>query len=97
MGEEYAFEIISLLRDGFQEFIIDTPGKLKYRNVSEEENIGRLNYRRADYIDYVDGDIESSIHYDNTKRKNDINQARRDPDRSEERRVGKECRTEMSQ
>jgi len=80
MGEEYAFEIISLLRDGFQEFIIDTPGKLKYRNVTEEENIGRLNYRRADYIDYVDGDIESSIHYDNTKRKNDINQARRDPD-----------------
>jgi hypothetical protein len=59
--------------------MIETPGKLKYRDVTEEENIGRLNYRRADYIDYVDGDIESSIHYDNTERKNDINQARRDP------------------
>ena len=79
-GEEYAFEVISLLRNGFRDFIIDTPGKLKYRNVNEEENIGRLNYRRDDYIDYLDGDIESSIHYNNDERKNQINQATRDPD-----------------
>lgn len=80
LGGEYAYEIISILRDGFSDYMVETPGKLKYRNVTEEENIGRLNYRRADYIDYLDGDIESSIHYDNTKRKNDINQAKRDPD-----------------
>lgn len=79
-GEEYAFEIVSMLRNGFKEFIIATPGTLKYRNVSEEENIGRLNYRRDDYIDYLDGDIESSIYYDNDDRKNSINQATRDPD-----------------
>ena len=78
-GEEYAFEIIPMLRDGFNDFIINTPGKLKYRNVTEEENIGRLNYRKDDYIDYIDGDIESSIFYDNDDRKNDINQATRDP------------------
>jgi gliding motility-associated lipoprotein GldJ len=78
-GEEYAFEIISMLRDGFKSFITDTPGKLKYRDVTEEENIGRLNYRRDDYIDYLDGDIESSIYYDNPKRKESINQATRDP------------------
>jgi gliding motility-associated lipoprotein GldJ len=78
-GEEYAFESITILRDGFREFIVDTPGKLKYRNVTEEENIGRLNYRRDDYIDYLDGDIESSIFYANDERKNDINQATRDP------------------
>ncbi len=78
-GEEYAFEAITILRDGFREYIIDTPGKLKYRNVTEEENIGRLNYRRDDYIDYLDGDIESSIYYANDERKNDINQATRDP------------------
>lgn len=77
--EEYAFESISILRVGFGEFIVDTPGKLKYRNVTEEENIGRLNYRRDDYIDYLDGDIESSIYYANDERKNDINQATRDP------------------
>ena len=78
-GEEYAFEIITILREGFSEYIINTPGKLKYRNVTEEENIGRLNYRRDDYIDYLDGDIESSIYYDNDDRKNAINQATRDP------------------
>lgn len=78
-GEEYAFEIISMLREGFNDFITDTPGKLKYRNVTEEENIGRLNYRRDDYADYLDGDIESSIYYSNDDRKNAINQANRDP------------------
>ena len=80
MGEEYTFEIIPILRNAFSDYIVDTPGKLKYRDVEEEENIGRLNYRRADYVDYVDGDIESSIYYDNTKRKNAINEGRRDPD-----------------
>lgn len=78
-GEEYAFEVISMLRDGFNDFIINTPGKLKYREVTEEENIGRLNYRKADYNDYLDGDIESSIFYANDDRKNAINQATRDP------------------
>lgn len=77
---DYAYEVITLLRDAFKEFVTDTPGKLKYRNVTEEENIGRLNYRRDDYIDYLDGDIESSIHYDNEQRKNQINEARRDED-----------------
>lgn len=77
-GEEYAFEIVSMLREGFTAFIIDTPGKLKYRNVTEEENIGRLNYRRDDYIDYLDGDIESSIYFANDDLKNAINQASRD-------------------
>ncbi len=77
--EEYSFEVITMLREGFSEFIINTPGKLKYRNVTEEENIGRLNYRRDDYIDYLDGDIESSIAYNNDEIKNGINQATRDP------------------
>ena len=68
-----------MLKDGFNEFITDTPGKLKYRNVTEEENIGRLNYRKDDYADYLDGDIESSIYFKNDDRKNAINQASRDP------------------
>jgi gliding motility-associated lipoprotein GldJ len=78
-SDEYAFEVITLLRQGFNEFVIDTPGKLRYRNVVAEENIGRLNYRKDDYIDYVDGDIESSIFYANDDAKKNINQARRDP------------------
>jgi len=78
-GTEYDFEVITLLRNGFGAYILNTPGKLKYRNVTEEENIGRLNYRKDDYIDYLDGDIESSLYYDNNSRKNAINQATRDP------------------
>lgn len=78
-GEEYAFEIISMLREGFTEYIIETPGKLKYRNVVEEENIGRLNYRKDDYTDYLDGDIESSIYYDNENVRNNINEAVKNP------------------
>lgn len=78
-GEEYAFEALSMLRLGFSDFIRDTPGKLKYRNVTEEENIGRLNYRKDDYVDFLDGDIESSIFYKDEDRKGGINAARRDP------------------
>lgn len=78
--EEYAFEVIVMLRNGISDFIINTPGRLKWRNEVEEENIGRLNYRRADYIDYNDGDIESSIFFDNEDRKNAINQHTRDSD-----------------
>lgn len=77
--EEYSYEIVTMLREGFSEFILNTPGKLKYRNVTEEENIGRLNYRKDDYIDHLDGDIESSIYYDNDDVKNKINEATQDP------------------
>ena len=69
-----------MLRDGFADYVVNTPGRLKWRNEVEEENIGRLNYRRADYKDYKDGDIESSLFYDNIDRKNDINEFKRDPD-----------------
>jgi gliding motility-associated lipoprotein GldJ len=78
-GEEYAFDVISMLREGFTEFIINTPGRLKYRNVTEEENIGRMNYRKDDYADYMDGDIESSIYYDNEDTRNNINAAIQNP------------------
>lgn len=76
---EYAHETITILREGFSEFIINTPGKLKYRPVVEEENIGRLNYRKDDYIDYLDGDIESTIYFDKAEVKARINEAKQDP------------------
>ncbi len=79
-GDEYSYEIISVLREGFSNFIVNTAGNLKYRPVTEEENIGRLNYRKDDYIDYLDGDLQSSIYYDDDKLKSDINEAKRDPD-----------------
>ena len=66
------------LRNGLSEFTIESRGKQRWRNVTEEENIGRLNYRKDDYIDYLDGDLESSIFYNNTQRKGDINSGTRD-------------------
>ena len=71
--------MISILRNGLTEYIIETEGQMRYRRVTEEENLGRLNYRKDDYIDYLDGDVESSIFYQNDKRKEDINLGKRDP------------------
>ena len=44
--------------------ITNTPGQMRYREVTLEENIGRRNYQVADNIDYLDGDKESSIYFD---------------------------------
>jgi len=52
------------LRQGFSQYIVNTPGTLKYRDVRAEENIDRRNYRVADNIDVKDGDFESSIRYE---------------------------------
>ena len=72
--------MVTMLRNGLTEYIIEYEGQMRYRKVLMEENIGRLNYRKDDYIDYLDGDIESSIYYNDTEgRKNDINTGRRDP------------------
>ena len=57
---------------------MESRGKQRWRNVTEEENIGRLNYRKDDYIDYLDGDLESSIFYNDKQRKEDINSGKRD-------------------
>lgn len=64
------------LRNGLSEHTIESRGKQRWRNVTEEENIGRLNYRKDDYIDYLDGDLESSIFYNNKKRIQDINEGK---------------------
>ena len=41
-------------------YIVNTPGNVKMRNVTAEENMKRSNYRIADNIDYLDGDLKSS-------------------------------------
>jgi hypothetical protein len=67
------------LRNGLTEFVTETKGNQRWRNVTIEENKDRLNYRKDDYIDYLDGDLESSIYYNNKKRIEDINNGIRDP------------------
>lgn len=42
----------------------DSLGRLKTRQVTDEEAAGRTNYQRADYINYRDGDLMSRIDYE---------------------------------
>jgi formylglycine-generating enzyme required for sulfatase activity len=37
----------------------DSLGRIKYRPVTDEEAAGRFNYRKADNINYLDGDNQS--------------------------------------
>lgn len=41
----------------------DSLGRLRYREITEEEAIDRRNYSKADYRNYLDGDYASSIDY----------------------------------
>jgi gliding motility-associated lipoprotein GldJ len=61
------------LRDGFSDYIQNAPGEVRTRNVSVEENIDRRNYRKSDYIDYRDGDFNSSIYYYEADKEEDKN------------------------
>lgn len=61
-NEEISFG--SVVLKGFSDYIESTPGEIRMRDVTVEENIDRRNYREADYINYVDGDKSSSIYYD---------------------------------
>lgn len=78
LGNEYPLEIIPVLRKGMSEYIVNSPGRLKWREVVAEENIDRRNYRNSDYRDYGDGDFESSMYFGDDERKNDINTGVRD-------------------
>jgi len=41
----------------------DSLGRLRWREITEEEAIDRRNYQKSDNINYLDGDFESSIDY----------------------------------
>lgn len=43
----------------------DSLGRLKYREITEEEAIDRRNYQQSDNINYLDGDLASSILFNN--------------------------------
>lgn len=44
----------------------DSLGRIKWRNVKDEECVNRRNYRYANNIDYMDGDQNSSLYYATT-------------------------------
>ncbi|MBL6869677.1 MAG: hypothetical protein ISQ99_06360, partial [Flavobacteriales bacterium] len=66
----YSIEISPLLRSGMADFILNTPGNVQMREVTAEENMKRSNYRIADNIDYLDGDLQSSIYHPGDPDKN---------------------------
>ncbi len=51
----------------------DSLGRIKYRDVKEEEAMGRFNYRKANNINYLDGDYQSLIGVDWGQKNEDIN------------------------
>ena len=59
----YNIEISPMLRSGMADFILNTPGNVQMRDVTAEENMKRSNYRIADNIDYLDGDLKSSKYH----------------------------------
>ena len=59
----YRLEISPILRSGMADFILNTPGNIQTREVTAEENMKRSNYRIADNIDFLDGDLKSSIYH----------------------------------
>jgi formylglycine-generating enzyme required for sulfatase activity len=60
------------LRKAWTRNILNTPGQMRYRDVTVEENLGRRNYSKADNIDYLDGDLESSIYFDQRDDSDDL-------------------------
>jgi hypothetical protein len=75
--EAYQVEIIPILRVKLSEFVINTPGNVKWREVTEEENLDRRNYRKSDNISYLDGDIASSQIYNNNNEIDRVNSDQR--------------------
>ena len=59
----YNIEISPMLRSGMADYILNSPGNVQMRDVTAEENMKRSNYRVADNIDYLDGDLKSSIYH----------------------------------
>lgn len=93
----YTIQISPMLRSGMSDYILNTPGNVKMREVTAEENIKRSNYRIADNIDYLDGDLKSSIFYpgsgENEPMINEFNSKARNEDfamyqRGKEKKLG---------
>lgn len=57
-------EVCPKLLSGISDYQADQPGDVRVRNVTVEENIDRRNYRQSDNINFIDGDVESSIYFE---------------------------------
>ena len=70
-GKESELKSLEVLQDPQWEIrngdsiMVRLPGQLPTRSVTEEESATRRNYNKGDYRDYLDGDNESSLNYEN--------------------------------
>ena len=60
-GADEMAKIAPVLLNDYSSYIVSRPGELRYRNTKVEENIDRRNYKRADNINYLDGDYKSHL------------------------------------
>ena len=60
-----SIEIAGELAKGISDFIVAQPGELRTRDVTIEENLERRNYRKANNINYLDGDYASNYNSSN--------------------------------
>ena len=86
--ENFQFELVPKIKKGISDFVMNTPGNIKTREITAEENLDRRNYQQADYIDYLDGDLTSSIYYENGDVKEKINEFDGQTDLAERNRSG---------
>jgi gliding motility-associated lipoprotein GldJ len=74
---EYQVDLIPILRVKMSDFIINSPGNIRWREVTQEENLDRVNYRKADNISYLDGDVASSQKYNDKQFISQLNEDKR--------------------
>lgn len=60
-GSDESVKSAPVLLKDYSKYIVSRPGELRYRETKVEENIDRRNYKRADNINYLDGDPKSHL------------------------------------
>jgi len=60
-GSDEMVKIAPTLLKDYSTYITHRPGALRYRDAKVEENIDRRNYKRADNINFLDGDPKSHV------------------------------------
>lgn len=86
--ENFQYEIVPKIKKGISDFVMNTPGNIKTRQVTIEENLDRRNYTESDYIDYLDGDLASSVYYGDADVKEGINEFNSQTTVAERNRTG---------
>lgn len=61
---EPQYKLVPNQDGGADSVLLRLPGQLPIRDVAVTDNLTRRNYKKSDYRNFQDGDVESSISYD---------------------------------